>query len=107
MTHLSVDSEVECPEILPGPGVPVAELPQPPPVQPQAALDDERGERGAVAQLVAALIRTHGQAHLSESVGLNWRDQTYRVMAHGWRGCLRGEEIEAELGWAAQVGADK
>ena len=67
LPHLSVDAKVECPEILPGPGVPVAELPQPLPVQPQAALHHQRGERGAVAQLVTALVRAHGKAHLSES----------------------------------------
>jgi len=60
------DAEVECPEILPCPCVPVAELPQPPPVQPHPALHHQRGERGAVAQLETALVRTHGEAHLSE-----------------------------------------
>ena len=66
ITHLPVYAEVERPEVLARPGVSVAELPQPLPVQLEAALHHEGGEREAVAQLVAALVRRHRQPHVPE-----------------------------------------
>ena len=65
-TYLTIDAEVQRPEVLARPRAGVAQLPQAFLVELEPALDDESGERAAVAQVAAALVRRHWQPQVAE-----------------------------------------